>query len=176
MAQTGFLIGISSASSSLHATRNQNFRFQMLTFHFPIEEMGGGNHLSSLSHSSSPGICQKEILSPANFCPCCRTDTKSREAAKPGSAAIPRHPMAQDQLEERGGRTPPPLPYICHLLLAQSIMGCMVSAIHTYGVPCLAAETASGPCWSSHAPHSTASPNSFPRHGPASHEVRYCRS
>lgn len=103
MVQTGFLIGISSASSSLRTTRNQNFRFQMLTFHFPIEEMGGGNHFSSLSHSSSPGICQKEILSPANFCPCCRTDTKSREAAKPGSAAIPRHPMAQDQLEERGG-------------------------------------------------------------------------
>lgn len=109
MAQTGFLIGISSASSSLHTTRNQNLRFQMLTFHFPIEEMGGGNHFSSLSHSSSPGICQKEILSPANFCPCCRTDTKSREAAKPGSAAIPRHPMAQDQLEE-GGRVSRRLP------------------------------------------------------------------
>lgn len=46
----------------------------------------------------------------------------------------------------------------------------------TMSVPCLTAETASGLCWSSHAPHSTASPNSFPPHGLASHKVKYCRS
>lgn len=103
----------------------------MVRFHFSFEEMGGGketlHHSCPLSRSSSPGICQKKTLSPANFCPCCRTDTKSREAAKPSSAAIPRHPMAQDQLGG-GSHTPPPLPYICHLLLVKSIMGYMVSS------------------------------------------------
>lgn len=43
-----------------------------------------------------------KILSPANFCPCCHIDTKSQEAAKPSSAVIPQHPMAQDHLEDGG--------------------------------------------------------------------------
>lgn len=146
----------------------------MVRFHFSFEEMGGGketlHHSCPLSRSSSPGICQKKTLSPANFCPCCRTDTKSREAAKPSSAAIPRHPMAQDQLG--GGESHATSPAL-HLSLASckkhyGIYG----VIPTMSAAGLSAETASGLCWSSHAPQNTASPSFFPRHGLGSHKVK----
>lgn len=120
-AQVGFLISISSASGFLYTAGNQNFHFLMVRFHFPIEEMGGEertlHYFSSLSCSSSPGICQKKILSPvlisAHAAALTLNPGRQLSPAQLPYSDIPWHRIS---LEAGGGvaRHPPAL----HLLLA----------------------------------------------------------
>lgn len=90
MIEIGFLISILSASNFIHTPRNQIFHFQILKLHFHTEDTGrgGGRNYSSLFFPKPlrffRHLPKDKILSPANLCPCCHIDAKSREAAKPG--------------------------------------------------------------------------------------------
>lgn len=135
MIEIGFLISILSASNFIHTPRNQIFHFQILKLHFHTEDTGGGgegtiHHFSSLSRSASSGICQKTKSSALLIYARAATSTLNPgRQLSPAELPYPDIPWHRISSGRGGGgtRRPPPLPYICHLLLAQSIMGCTVA-------------------------------------------------
>lgn len=108
--------------------------------------MGGGggeegtvHHFSSLSRSGSSVICQKTKSSALLISALAATSTRNpRRQLSPAQLPYPNIPWHRITLGIEGwGHRPPPLPYICHMLLAQSIMGCTVAdSSYAFFLPC----------------------------------------